>query len=201
MDSVSDPEDGLDFLHWSAESQRAMKKLLFSLLLTLSLPCFAADQSSPTPKAPSSEATAETKALAEELLTVLQVEKSMEGSLGQVRKVQEQAKALLGKPDGEPAADKKEGGADMLGALLGGQMTSWKTIKPMMVDVYASTFTADELRGMIAFFKTPVGQKWIEKQPEVQEKTMQKMQELIMSSQPQIMDLIKQFQPKPQSGE
>jgi hypothetical protein len=71
----------------------------------------------------------------------------------------------------------------------------------MMVDVYASTFTADELRGMIAFFKTPVGQKWIEKQPEVQEKTMQKMQELIMSAQPQIMNLLKQFQGKPESGQ
>jgi hypothetical protein len=44
---------------------------------------------------------------------------------------------------------------------------------------------------MIAFFKSPLGQKWIEKQPQLQMATMQKMQAVMMEAQPKMQEAIK----------
>jgi len=38
--------------------------------------------------------------------------------------------------------------------------------------IYASNFSADELRTFIAFYKTPAGQKFLQKQPLVAQQTM-----------------------------
>jgi len=136
----------------------------------------------------------ETTGLAEELLTLLQVEKGMNESLAQVTKMQDQ---LLQGLSPEMKAKQQEA----MKATMGEGFMSWSSIRPMFVEIYASTFTAEELQGMIAFFKTPIGQKWIEKQPEVQSKSMQKMQELVMQAQPKIMEtLMKIYQNKAPAG-
>jgi len=44
---------------------------------------------------------------------------------------------------------------------------------------------------MIDFFKSPVGQKWIAKQPQLQAATMQKMQAIMMQAQPRIKEAAK----------
>ena len=36
---------------------------------------------------------------------------------------------------------------------------TWKNFEPKFVDLYANSFTADELRQLDAFYRTPVGQK------------------------------------------
>jgi hypothetical protein len=69
----------------------------------------------------------------------------------------------------------------------------------MFISIYAETFTAEELQGMIAFFKTPIGQKWIEKQPQLQMTTMQKMQTLMIEAQPKIKEAIKRAMEAQQS--
>src|SRR5579859_6882897 len=36
-----------------------------------------------------------------------------------------------------------------------------------LADVYAKHFTADEIRGLIAFYETPLGQRVLEEQPKI----------------------------------
>jgi hypothetical protein len=49
-------------------------------------------------------------------------------------------------------------------------------LKPIWVEIYTEVFTEEQLNGMIAFFKGPIGRRWIDTQPEGQIKIMQKMQ-------------------------
>ncbi|MEI6376096.1 MAG: DUF2059 domain-containing protein [bacterium] len=64
---------------------------------------------------------------------------------------------------------------------------SWEKMKAMYVSLYAETFTPGELRGLIDFYKTPAGQKYIEKQPQFQEAVMQKSQAMMKDMMPTLM--------------
>ena len=46
----------------------------------------------------------------------------------------------------------------------------------MFAEIYSDVFTEDEIQGIIDFYKSPIGQKMLEKQPELTGATMQKMQ-------------------------
>lgn len=54
----------------------------------------------------------------------------------------------------------------------------WDAIGPQMVELYARTFTEDELRDMVAFYKTPSGRKSLEKMPLLMQEGFRISQEL-----------------------
>lgn len=56
-----------------------------------------------------------------------------------------------------------------------------KKIKDMYVSVYSTVYSAEELRGAIDFYKSPVGQKWLEKQPQATAMIMSKTMEMMPS--------------------
>jgi hypothetical protein len=64
---------------------------------------------------------------------------------------------------------------------------SWDKMKPMIVSLYAETFSTQELQGLVDFYKTPVGQKWIEKQPQLQAQIMEKTQAMVKDVMPTLM--------------
>jgi uncharacterized protein len=45
-------------------------------------------------------------------------------------------------------------------------------LEDSIVDVYANNFSAGELRDLIAFYKSPTGQKFLQKTPLVTQQTM-----------------------------
>lgn len=79
---------------------------------------------------------------------------------------------------------------------LSAQMTSWEKIKPIMVDAYAETFTEDELVGLTTFYRSPVGQAFLEKTPEMSMKMMGRMLTQMQQLQPQIEALSKEMAEK-----
>lgn len=54
---------------------------------------------------------------------------------------------------------------------------SWAKIKGGFVQVYRETFTQEEVDGIIAFYKSPTGQAFIDKQPALMKNTMTLMQQ------------------------
>ncbi len=50
---------------------------------------------------------------------------------------------------------------------------TWDSLKQDYIDLYAQTFSEDELRALTEFFKTPVGRKYAEKSPELARKSME----------------------------
>ena len=53
-----------------------------------------------------------------------------------------------------------------VGELLKQEMI-WSRIENDIIDIYMKSFSEQELQEMIAFYKTPLGQKMIDKMPEV----------------------------------
>jgi hypothetical protein len=54
---------------------------------------------------------------------------------------------------------------------------SWAKIKDGFVQVYRETFSQEEVDGIIAFYKSPAGQAFIDKQPALMKNTMTLMQQ------------------------
>ena len=108
--------------------------------------------------------TPQKKALAEELIALMHLSESMRAVVDERLKVEASQ---------NPNASEEEKSARRRAIE---QAYNIDAFKPIWAKIYAEIFTEDELKGMIAFFKGPVGSKWIEKQREVQEKTFERIQ-------------------------
>lgn len=67
---------------------------------------------------------------------------------------------------------------------------SWERLRPRMIDIYAEAYTESELRELIAFYKTPIGRKTLEKMPILTEKGAQAGQELIAEQQAELQQML-----------
>lgn len=62
----------------------------------------------------------------------------------------------------------------------------WDGIKQDMINIYAETFSKDELNAFSDFYSTPAGKSLVEKQPEVQRRSMETMMPRMMAIGPEI---------------
>jgi hypothetical protein len=73
------------------------------------------------------------------------------------------------------------------------QKIGWKALEPDFISLYSSTYTEEELDGIIAFYKSPVGQKMIEKTPELTAKSTQVTQQKMSELQPLLNQMVQDF--------
>ena len=71
------------------------------------------------------------------------------------------------------------------------QQLGWDAVKGEFIQTYADAFTEDELKGLVAFYTSPLGQKLVEKQPAVTEKMGHLTQQKMMAVMPALMQKIK----------
>jgi hypothetical protein len=90
-------------------------------------------------------------ALAEELLSLMNVQKDMDKEMNtifqQLSKISDQLEGVT------PEATKS---LPEIKAAITKKMTAmlnWETIKPQFISIYSEIFTPEELQGMIAFYK------------------------------------------------
>ena len=72
--------------------------------------------------------------------------------------------------------------------------SDYLTQMPKIVDLYMTTFTEADLDGILAFFKTPAGQDYVSKSPELSGKTVEVLQSAVSELQPQFEAATKAFQ-------
>ncbi len=72
------------------------------------------------------------------------------------------------------------------------QQLSWDAVKSEFIQAYADAFTEDELKGLVAFYNSPLGQKLVDKQPAVTEKMGRFTQQKMMSVMPTLMQKIRE---------
>ena len=60
----------------------------------------------------------------------------------------------------------------MMPSLMEGMLARSGELVDQMAIVYARNFTADEIRQVIAFYRGPVGQKFLEKMPSIAQESM-----------------------------
>jgi uncharacterized protein len=70
---------------------------------------------------------------------------------------------------------------------------SWKVLEPEYTDLYAKTFTDEELDGILAFYKSPAGVSMVEKLPTLTSEAMQLSQSRMMAIEPQLKQMIQDF--------
>jgi len=81
---------------------------------------------------------------------------------------------------GKPLRAEEQAVLDRRQAKMAGLMKeelSWNKMKDLYVQAYRETFSQEEIDGLIAFYRTPVGRALVSKQPELTKRTMTIMQQ------------------------
>lgn len=155
-----------------------MKKRLLLVLCSL-LPVLAfAQGAAPTTPRPD----------VEELLTVMRADKMIENMMDPLKK-------MLGSMSQQPgmspeAVAKMKAGQEKIFAFVMSEMSSAR-MKTEIGKIYAETFTPEEIHGITAFYKSPSGQAFLDKQPILMQKTMAMSQKIMMDAMPKIQQMIK----------
>lgn len=139
-----------------------MKKLL-ALILVFGLST-AAHAAAPTPES------------IEKLLRLMQAEKMLDGVRPQLDNMMKasMAQATQGKavsPEEQKILDNYRAKAV---AIVQNELTMPK-LKPMYIDIYAKSFTQEEINGLIAFYDSPAGKAYVAKMPVVMQSIMADM--------------------------
>ena len=129
--------------------------------------------------------------LASKLLKIMDVGKAMNQSFESIKQMQGAMTKRFVKnaKDQELAIKNQQKIMDLMQKEL-----SWEKIRPEFEKLYAETYSAEELDGLIKFYQSPIGQKFIQKQPEMQRKSMLMMQKLLMQIMPKVQELTKAMQ-------
>ena len=148
--------------------------------------CFA------LPQARADEASR--KAKVQELFTVMRLDHTMDQLLGSI---QQQTNSMMRTMPGydamTPEQQKIVTEYQNKVSTLANTSIGWKAMEPDMVNLYASTYDEHEIDGLIAFYKSPVGQTMLDKTPELNAKSVQFTKQRAQTLQPQLRELMQQF--------
>lgn len=132
------------------------------------------------------------------LLQVSGAAAMMDGAYAQMDAMQKQLIASM-----NISADKKQAVQRFSEryAVLVQEELSWDKIKKPLIDIYSKVYTEDEVKTIIDFYESPVGQKVVQKNPELMQASMQLMQQMMMDLMPKIQELHKQLEVELGSGQ
>ncbi|HEX4154950.1 MAG TPA: DUF2059 domain-containing protein [Acidobacteriaceae bacterium] len=134
------------------------------------------------------------RAKAEELFVTMHMDQTMGQLMNAVMtQVQQMTQSVPGADRFTPeqrkeVADFQQRVADVTEKKLG-----WKAMEPDFITLYASTYTEEELDGILAFYKSPVGQSMLEKTPELMQKGMEIAQQRVKEIQPELNQMTEDF--------
>lgn len=126
--------------------------------------------------------------LAEELLTLMDVPRNMEQMVESFKKMQMTQLKNVDIP--QEALDQVKSMQNKMMDLMAQEM-SWDKLKQDYVSVYADTLTEQELRGIIRFYKSSVGQRFLKKTPEMMKRVMELSQKQMAKVMPKVQELMK----------
>ena len=134
------------------------------------------------------------RAKVQELFTVMHVDRVSEQITGTVRRQLEASMHNLpGASEATPAQKKLLTDYEShVMALVDGSV-NWKVLQPQMVDLYSSTYSEPEIDGILAFYKSSVGQTMLAKTPELTQKSMAITQTKLQALQPKISEMSQDF--------
>ncbi len=134
------------------------------------------------------------RAKAEQLFMLLHMDTMMDQLMGGVKKqVQQITESMPGADQATPEQKKQITDFQQRVMDLVNQKIGWKALEPDFINLYASTYTEEELDGIVAFYKSPVGQKMMEKTPELMTKSTQITQQRMSELQPQLNQMVQDF--------
>jgi uncharacterized protein len=121
--------------------------------------------------------------LTEEFLLIQNMDKQNEEIFKQMKQMQ---MSSVGNMDG--AEEIKFNQAKMWDLMA--EEMGWEKLKNDYIDIYIDIFSEEELQGLINFYKSPIGMKLVEKQPELLKSIMLMSQKHSMQLMPKLQQLM-----------
>lgn len=122
-------------------------------------------------------------AAAEKLLNLFNMDENYDQAMNQAKQMSMNLIDSQNLPENEKKKAREAIEASMKITL---DKFSWSKMKSIFVEIYAEVLTLEELQGLIDFYESPIGQKFIKKQPQLTAATMQKMQDVMQEIMPEI---------------
>ena len=131
--------------------------------------------------APLAAAQPPSQAQVDRLLEVMRARETLDAVLPQVQASQQQmvAQMTAGQELDEEERAKINRVMEITNTRLAETLT-WEKMEPLYRDIYARTFTGEDVDAMIEFYASPAGQKTLDKMPQLMQNTMQAVQQLVM---------------------
>ena len=67
---------------------------------------------------------------------------------------------------------------------------TWEKLEPRYIRIYTDVYTLDELRGLAAFYRTPLGQRVVATMPELGKRSQQVGMEAVQEFLPRLMEAV-----------
>jgi hypothetical protein len=138
------------------------------------------------------------KALAVELMTLMKVEESIEELFKNIDQMQTaQMERISPQQEGMPESAKlmlNEMRQEMMGMIH--EQLSWESMQEEYISVYTDTFGEEELQGIVRFYKSEIGQVFIEKMPELMKKSMEISQRRVQELMPRLQHMFQEMEKK-----
>jgi len=154
--------------------RRLVLGLSLALFFAAAAPCRAAEA---------------TLASIEQLLVVTKSESALESMYTYLEQLMgsNMQQATQGKPLSDEQRRLLEAQAHQFGIVMRQEM-SWANLKDLYVQIYRETFSEEEIQGLVAFYVSPVGQAFVDKMPQVMQRTMAIMQQRMQPLMPKMKD-------------
>jgi uncharacterized protein len=125
----------------------------------------------------------------EQFLTLLKASSIQDQIFTQLGGQIDRAVKGLAQGAGIPLAEQMSATSDLQAKMTAAMHDdlNWQKLKPAMVEAYRAAYTEEELDGLLTFFKSPVGQAYLAKSPEIATKTR-------MVTEGKVKDLADKFQ-------
>jgi len=131
-------------------------------------------------------------AKADELLRITKGDQSYKQMLD---RAQAQLKAMAVR---QAPSDADKAAVEQQVAPIVTEQLNWEKLRPQFVKAYADTYSEEELDGILSFYKSPAGQAWITKLPELNGRAVKVSQQAMQDAQAQIRKIAEQAAPKEQ---
>jgi hypothetical protein len=118
-------------------------------------------------------------AKAEELLQLTQGDQMM-------KMMEPMMKGMMAQMDKDMPPEQRARVGEMQGKMMSLVAGSLSKAKPALAKVYTDTYTEEEIDGILAFYKSPAGKAFLEKMPEVMQRSMPVMMQMMGDLQPEI---------------
>ncbi len=128
-------------------------------------------------------------AKAEELLQLTQSDQML-------KTMEPMMKGMLAQAGKDMTAEQRAKAGDLQEKMLTLVAANLNKAKPALAKVYTDTYTEDELDGILAFYKSPAGKAFIQKMPEVMQRSMPVMMQMIGDLQPELKKMMDEMKEK-----
>jgi hypothetical protein len=158
-----------------------MKRLMLVLVLLMAVPAARADETTKTAKV-------------KELFQTMHLEKLMDQLTDTVMKqVSQMTKTMPGADQITPAQQKVIDQYMVKIEAMTKESVGWNAIEPEYVKLYAATYSEEEIDAILTFYRSPAGQKMLEKTPELTQGGIRIVQARMVDFQPRMKAVQEEF--------